>query len=264
MIIVKKKIITYLFIITLALYCNLSFAQNQIEVGVDEQLGSYLPMDLPFVTSNGDTVILGNIIDKPVLLAFVYYECPGICSPMLNELAWTVDKIQLEPGADFKVITLSFDHHETPAVAAKWKRNYLQSMKRKIDENDWTFLVGDSLNISQITKSAGFYFKPSDDGEFIHAGTLIAISPDGKITRYLFGTKYNPFDVKMAMIEAKAGKTSPTISKVLEFCYSYDPDGRTYTLNVTRIIGVVMLLGVGIFLTVLLFKKKSNKNTELS
>lgn len=260
----RKSTVTYFFIMYLGLFLNVPFAQKQIEVGIDEKLGNYLSMDTEFINSEGDTVILGKIIDKPVLLAFVYYECPGICSPLLNELAWTIDKIQLEPGADFKIITLSFDHRETVSVAAKWKKNYLHSMKRKIEPEDWVFLVGDSLNINKITQSAGFYFKPSDDGQFIHAGALIAIATDGKITRYIFGTQYNPFDVKMAMIEAKAGKTSPTISKVLEFCYSYDPEGRNYTLNVTRIIGTVMLLGVGISLSVLLFKKKRNQNTELS
>jgi len=238
--------------------CFTSLIAQQIEVGIDEKLGEYLPLDLEFVTSDGDSVRIGDVIDRPVLLSFVYYECPGICSPLLNEIAWTIDKIQLEPGADFKAVTLSFDHRETPNVASKWKRNYLQSMKRKINEDDWMFLVGDSSSIQKITKSAGFYFKSSDDGQFIHAGALIAISPDGKITRYIFGNTFNPFDVKMAMIEAKAGKTSPTISKVLQFCYSYDPEGRAYKLNITRIIGVTMLLGLGIFLSVLLFKKKRN------
>ncbi len=253
-----NNILTYCIVVTYVFYFTNLFAQNQIEVGIDEKLGNYLPLETKFVTSEGDTVKIGDLIDKPVLLSFIYYECPGICSPLLNELAWTIDKIQLKPGEDFKIIVLSFDHRETPEVAAKWKKNYFHSMKRKINAEDWIFLVGDSSNIKKITKSAGFYFKQSDDGQYIHAGALIAIAPDGKITRYIFGSTYNPFDVKMAMLEAKAGKTSPTISKVLQFCYSYDPEGRTYQLNVTRIIGVIMLFGVGIFLSVLLFKKNKN------
>ncbi len=258
------KIVFYLIIIGYSIHSNNITAQSTIEVGVEEKLGNQLPLDLQFVTSESDTITLQQLIDKPVLLAFVYYECPGICSPMLNELSWTIDKIQLEPGEDFKVITLSFDNRETPTIAAKWKKNYLQTLKRNFNDSDWIFLTGDSTNIKKLTEAAGFYYKKSQDDQYIHAGTILTISPEGKISRYLFGTSFNPFDVKMALIDAKAGKTNPTITKVLEFCFSYDPEGRQYTLNVTRIIGSIMLLGVGLFLVVLVFKKKkTNQNEEL-
>ncbi|MCL6098694.1 MAG: SCO family protein [Bacteroidetes bacterium] len=236
-------------------------AQEKIKVGIDEQLGHYLPMDLKFTESDGKVVSLKELITKPTILALVYYECPGLCNPMQSELAWTVDKLQLEPGTDFQVISLSFDNHETPAIAAKWKKNYLQTIKRKFDPADWTFLTGDSLSIKEVTDACGFYFRPADK-QYVHASTLIAISPDGKITRYLFGTQFNPFDMKMALLEAEAGKTSPTITKVLQFCFSYDPSGRRYTLNILRIIGSVSLLGVGIFLGVLTIKKKKKIKNE--
>ncbi|MHB8906058.1 MAG: SCO family protein [Melioribacteraceae bacterium] len=242
----------------LTLFLLISFslhAQKKIEVGIDEKLGNTLPLELQFQTSEGKTVALKDIITKPTLMALVYYECPGVCNPMQSELAWTIDKLQLEPGKDFQVISISFDHNETPAIAAKWKKNYLLTIKRKFDPNDWIFLTGDSLSIQKLTSACGFYFKPADK-QFVHAATLIAVSPQGKISRYLFGTDFNPFDVKMALLEAESGKTSPTISKVLTYCFSYDPKGRQYTLNVTRIVGVVMLLGIGIFLSLLLFKKK--------
>ena len=236
------------------------FAQKKIEVGIDEKLGNTLPMDLTFQTSEGKTVALKDIINKPTLIALVYYECPGVCNPMQNELAWTIDKLQLEPGKDFQVVSISFDFTETPEVAAKWKRNYLMTIKRKFDPSNWLFLTGDSLNVHKLTEACGFYFKPADK-QFVHAATLVTVSPQGKISRYLLGTDFNPFDVKMALLEAESGKTNPTIAKVLQFCFSYDPSGRQYTLNITRIIGTVMLLGVGIFLGVLVLKKKkTNKN----
>ena len=242
--------------LTLFLLISFSlFAQKKIEVGIDEKLGNTLPLELQFQTSEGKTVALKDIITKPTLIALVYYECPGVCNPMQSELAWTIDKLQLEPGKDFQVVSISFDHNETPAIAAKWKKNYLLTIKRKFDPNDWIFLTGDSLSIQKLTSACGFYFKPADK-QFVHAATLVAVSPQGKISRYLFGTDFNPFDIKMALLEAESGKTSPTISKVLTYCFSYDPKGRQYTLNVTRIVGVVMLLGIGIFLSLLLFKKK--------
>ncbi|MEW6195475.1 MAG: SCO family protein [Bacteroidota bacterium] len=256
----KVKVTFYLFVIIYIFHFNYTSAQSTINVGIDEKLGNQLPLDLNFTTSDSHSVKLKELIDKPVLLAFVYYECPGICSPMLNELSWTIDKIQLEPGEDFKVITLSFDDRETPAIAAKWKKNYFHTIKRQIDKSDWIFLTGDSSNIKKLTNAAGFYYKKSRDDQYIHAGAIVTISPEGKISRYLFGTSFNPFDVKMALIDAKAGKTNPTIAKVLEFCFSYDPEGRQYTLNITRIIGSVMLLCIGIFLGVLIIKKKKNKN----
>ncbi|MBI5731384.1 MAG: SCO family protein [Ignavibacteriales bacterium] len=239
------------------------FAQKKIEVGIDEKLGNTLPMDLTFQTSEGKTVALKDIINKPTLIALVYYECPGVCNPMQNELAWTIDKLQLEPGKDFQVVSISFDHKETPSVAAKWKKNYLLTIKRKFDPSNWLFLTGDSLNVHKLTDACGFYFKPADK-QFVHAATLVTVSPQGKISRYIFGTDFNPFDVKMALLEAESGKTNPTISKVLQFCFSYDPNGRQYTLNITRIVGIVMLLGVGIFLIVLLMKKKNIRTKELT
>ncbi|NJD21361.1 MAG: SCO family protein [Melioribacter sp.] len=244
-----------LYLIIIFLISSSLLAQKEIEVGIDEKLGHALPLELNFQTSEGNTVALKDIINKPTLLALVYYECPGLCNPMQNELAWTIDKLQLEPGKDFQVVSISFDHKETPAVAAKWKKNYLLTLKRKFDPNNWLFLTGDSLNIKKLTDACGFHFKPADK-QFVHAATLIAISPQGKITRYVFGTNFNPFDVKMALLEAESGKTSPTISKMLEFCFSYDPTGRQYTLNVTRIVGSIMLIGIGVFLSVLLLKKK--------
>ncbi len=252
-----KRFWLNIFIITIcAGSLAFNYAQKQIEVGIDEKLGAYLPMDAEFVTSEGDTVTLKQVIDKPVLLALVYYECPGICSPLLNDLSWAMDRIKLEPGMDFKIVSLSFDTMENPTISSKWKKNYLNAMKRKISEDDWIFLTGDSLNIHKVTSAAGYYFKPSADSEYIHPASTIAIAPDGKISRYIFGTQFNQFDLKMALIDAKAGKTNPTIAKVLEFCYSYDPEGRDYKLNVTRIVGTVMLFSVAIFAVVLIFKKK--------
>lgn len=258
---IRRSSITYFILINLFIPFNFIIAQNHVEVGIDEQLGAFLPDDAKFVTSENDTVQLKEIIDKPILLALVYYECPGICSPLLNELTWVIDKMDLEPGADYKIISLSFDYREKPKIAAKWKKNYLHSIKRKFDSNDWIFLTGDSLNIRKVTDAVGFYFKPSKDSQYIHPSTIIAISPQGKISRYIFGVTLNPFDVKMALIDAKSGKTNPTISKILEFCYSYDPEGRKYTLNITRIIGSLMLLSIGIFITILLLWNKRKKRS---
>lgn len=256
---IKRKII-YLIILSYLIYFKNIFSQSS-EVGIDEHLGQPLPLESEFFTSEGEKVKLKEIINSPVLLALIYYECPGLCNPMQSDVAWLIDKMDLIPGADYKIISLSFDWKEKPEIAARWKRNYLHSMKKKIDEKDWLFLTGDSLNITKLTKAVGFYFEKNKEGQFIHPSVLISISPEGKITRYILGPTFNPFDVKMALIEAKANKTSPTITKVLEFCYSYNPEGRKYALNITRIAGIIILMGTGIFFTTLLFRSRK-KRTE--
>lgn len=235
---------------------------DHIEVGIDEKLNNYLPKDAVFTTSDGKQVSINDIITKPTILSLVYYECPGICSPLLSELSHTIDKIDLVPGVDYNIVTLSFNDKENYIIAAKWKNTYLKGMNKKIDPNSWIFLTGDSLNIKKLTDAVGFYFKPYDK-DYVHAAALIAISPNRKITRYIFGTQYNQFDVKMALIEAKAGRSNPTITKVLEFCYSYNPSGRNYQLNITRIIGVIMLIGLAGFVAFVVLRKK-NKGENIN
>jgi len=249
-----KSILKVLILIPVVIFAQ----EKKPEVGIQEHLGKHLPIDLTFQNVNGKTVKFGDLLDKPVLLTFVYYGCPGICNPLLAEVVDVVNHIELEPGKDFKIITLSFNHREDSAKARIWANRHLGLIKRKFSENDWEFLTGDSLSIAKITDAAGFYFK-EEGKDFIHAGTIIAVSPEGKISRYLIGTSFNKFDVQMALIDAKSGKTNPTIAKLLQFCYSYDPEGRAYTLNITRIIGTVMLAFIGLFLTVLVFAKKKKK-----
>jgi protein SCO1/2 len=242
-----------LFLSAINIFAN----TDHIAVGIDEKLGDYIPKDAQFVNSDGDTVFLGDLLKKPTLLAMVYYECPGICAPLLTEMGWLLGKVELKPVDDYQIITISIDHTESHEIAHRWKQNYFDQMKTKIDPNAWTFLTGDSTNIYKVTDALGFYFKKEGE-EFAHPGALMAISPEGKISRYLLGIQFNPFDVKMALLDAESGKTNPTVAKVLQFCFSYDPEGRGYSLNVTRISGVIVFALLGLFLFgVVLRKKKS-------
>lgn len=235
--------------------------EDRLEVGIEHEkkLGTFIPMELEFVDSEGYKKTLGHLIDKPTVLALVYYHCPGICSPLLNSLGEVIDKASITPGKDYKVITISFDPRENHEVAKKWKTNYLSAMNRPISQNDWIFMTGDSANIAKITDAVGFRYKPDGEGDFVHAGTLIMIAPDGKITRYLLGTEYSPFDFKLAITEASKGVAAPPISKVLAYCFSYDPEGRTYVFNFNKVAGTIIFLGVGIFFIVLLVKGRSKK-----
>ena len=251
------------FIVWFALFLFVVFKGMGQEVnppiGIVEKLGQYIPMDVELYDESGNLVQLKSIINKPTIVTFVYYKCPGICSPLLTEVAKIVDKMDLELGKDYQILTLSFDHNERPELAQEKKDNYLTEIKKTVDPNGWRFLTGDSANIHKFTDAAGFYFTKSKK-DWIHAATLIAISPQGKVTRYLYGIHQLPLDVKLAVMEASEGKTSPTISKILNFCYAYDPEGKHYTFNVVRISGVVIVGLVAVFMFVFVVRPK--KKTE--
>ncbi len=248
-------------LLVLALVTSVSMAQQTTPpVGIVEKLGQTIPLDGEFYDESGHLVPIKNLVNKPTIFTFVYYRCPGICSPLLTEVSKIVEKMDLELGKDYQILTVGFDHREKPELAAQKKENYLSSINRPVDPNGWRFLTGDSVNIHRITDGAGFYFMRTGN-DYVHAGALIIVSPKGTITRYINGIQYLPFDVKMAVIEASNGKVRPTIAKVLQFCYSYDPEARTYTFNVVRVAGVVIMGLVGIFVLVFIVKPKK-KQTE--
>jgi protein SCO1/2 len=250
-----KKIFVLLF--TLSLFVIFKAVGQEVKppIGIVEKLGQSIPMDIELYDESGNLVQLKSIINKPTIITFVYYECPGICSPLLTEITKIVDKMDLELGKDYQILTLSFDHTERPELAHEKKDNYLTEIKKTVDPNGWRFFTGDSLNIHRFTDAAGFYFQRSGR-DWIHAATLIAISPQGKVTRYLYGIHQLPLDVKLAVIEASEGKTGTTISKVLNFCYAYDPEGKHYTFNIVRISGLVIVGSIAVFMFVFIVKPK--------
>lgn len=252
------KIIFLIFFIPIILT-----AEKNPEVGIVEKLGQKIPLDLSFTNSEGKQVKLSEIIQKPTILSFVYFHCPGICSPLTIGLSEVVDKSDLQPGKDYQLITISMDPGETADKAKTWRENHIGGLDKKIPYESWQFLVGDTQSVKKITDAIGFYYKYDGKKDFIHAGAIYAIAPDGKIIRYLFGTEFKPFDFKMAVLEAGKGTPMPTVNKLLEFCYSYDPEGRGYVFNFTKVIGTAMLLVLGIFFAFLVISsRKRNKKGE--
>lgn len=263
----KSKTFIVLLLILLTGAVRLSASQNDADI--EEHLGTKLSLDLKFVDSDGDTVMLKDIINKPTILDFVYYECPGICSPLMTEVAHTADVSDLKPGTDYQILSVSMDETETPQIAFKKKQTFLSLIESKpFPDSAWRFLTGDSLNIDKLTREAGFMFKRTGRN-FIHAGVLIFVSPQGEICRYLYpgysqtrGFGILPFDFKMAVMEAAQGKKTPVIGKVLQFCFSYDPQGKTYVFNILRIFGAGIILGVVIFVVIIKVKPKKDKRNK--
>jgi len=234
-------------------------AQNdpEVEIGIVEKLDQYVPLDAMLVDENGDTVILGDLLDKPTILNFVYFRCPGICSPLMDGLADAMDATDLVLGKDYQALTISFDHREKTDLAIRKKNNYLNLMKKKEQaRTGWRFFTSDSVNIKKLTDATGFRFQPTGN-DFIHAATLIILDPEGKITRYMNGIYFLPFELKMSILDAAAGKSGPTINRVLQYCYSYDPEGQKYVMNITKVAGtLIIFIGLVLFLVLIFFRRK--------
>lgn len=229
------------------------------EVGVDEHLGEIVPLELEFLDEDGVPTKLGDLIDKPTILSLVYFRCPSICTPLLSGLADVVDRIDLEPGEDYQILTISFDVRETPDLAKRKQANFLKAVQREISPEAWRFMSGDSASVAAVTDAVGFRYIPQGK-DFMHPGVIMVLSPGGKISRYLYGITFLPFDVKLALMEASEGKVSPTIRRVLLYCFSYDPEGQTYVFNLLKVVGtLITVMAVGFVAYLLISSKRSRK-----
>ena len=225
------------------------------EIGIDEKLGQTIDLDVALVDETGKKVVLRDLIDKPTVLSLVYFRCAGICSPLLNGVVDVLRKTDLEPGKAFQVITVSFDDRDGPELAAAKKANYLKQLKVTFPEGAWRFLTGDAASTRRLADSVGFRYRREGE-DFIHPASIFVLSPHGKIARYMYGITYLPFDLKMAVVEASEERTGPTINKLLKFCYSYDPRGQRYSLNITRVAGGFTLLLLVVFVIALKVRGK--------
>ena len=249
--------IKIVFSIIILLGIQSIFAQDgvipQAVIGVDEKLGDNLPEGIRLIDEQGDTTLLEDYIDKPTILTLVYYRCPGICTPLMEGVSVAIDRTDLELGEDYQVLTISFDPTETTELAVNKKRNHLTLMTSDKAQEHWKFFTSDSSSIIRLTDAVGFRYKRTGN-DYIHSATLVVVSPQGKITRYLNGTYFLPFEVKMAVLEASEGKVGPTINKILQYCYSYDPTGQTYVLNITKVAGILIVFFSVLLLMILSIK----------
>ncbi len=232
------------------------------EIGIVEHLGEYAPLDLYFVDSQGDSILLKDYVNKPTVVSLVYFNCPGICSPLLGGMVDVMDRMDLKPGVDYRALTISFDPSDKPDLASQKKRNYFKSFHHgPFPEEEWKWVTGDSATIHKFTDAVGFKYK-REGKDFIHAGALIVLASDGKISRYLRGIEFQPFNLKMAITEASQGRVGPTISKVLLYCFSYDPQGKRYVFNFMKVFGTVFLVFLGGFVLFLTYQTKYRRKKE--
>jgi protein SCO1/2 len=227
------------------------------EIGFDQNLDRQVPLDIPFADEQGHLVRLGDYLGtRPVVLAFVYYDCPLLCTQVLNALASALDVISLQPGADFEVVTISFDPREKPAVAAAKKDLSLRRYRRPGAADAWHFLTGEQPAIKRATEAAGFRYV-WDEGlkQFAHPTGIIVLTPAGRVARYLFGIEYGPRDLRLAIVDASAGKVGSPVDSFLLYCYHYDPMTGRYGLAIMRtmrLAGAATVLALAVFVGVML------------
>jgi len=228
---------------------------QELKVGIVEHLDTIIPLNLTFNNEQNKPVQLKDLIDKPTILTLVYFDCPGICPQLLSGVSDAVEKLDLQLGKDFQIVTVSFNPEDTPDKAIERKQNFLGKHSKPF-ENEWHYLTGDSANIYALTNAVGYKFERAGNG-FIHPSCIMVVSPKGKITRYLYGLFFLPFDVKMALIESQKGLSRPTINRIYEYCFTYDPEGRRYTLQVTKISATIIIFLAVVLFLILVFR--SNK-----
>ncbi len=225
------------------------------QVSFEQRLNEQLPLDLPFKDESGRTVKLGDYFGrKPVVLTFVYYECPMLCTQVLNGLESSLRVINETVGKEFDIVTVSFDPKETPVLASGKKKAYLARYQRPAAEQGWHFLTGDQASIDALTKAAGFNYSWDEAShQFAHASGIVVVTPAGKVSRYFFGIDYSPRDVKFALIESSHGKIGTLAERLLLYCYHYDPARGNYgfvAMRAVRIGGGVTLLALAGFVLV--------------
>ena len=223
-------------------------------VGVDQKLGNAVPLDLEFRDENGSTVRLGQYFagGKPVVLALVYYRCPGLCTMTLNGMSAAFKPLKLSAGKEFEVVTVSIDPKETPRLASEKKAQYVKRYGREGAERGWHFLTGDEAAIKQLADAVGFryVYQPEID-QYAHAGAMMVLTPQGKLARYYYGIEYSARDLKLGLVEASENKIGTLADAVILLCYQYDPHSGKYSAAVMRIVqvgGVLTVAGLGAFL----------------
>lgn len=236
------------------------------EVGIDQKLNDQIPLDLKFRNEEGDTVELGSFFHKkPVIISLVYYNCPMLCTQVLNGMVQTFRTLKFTAGQEFDIITVSIDHAESPEMAADKKDTYVTEYARAGVDKGWHFLVGDSLSIKKLADAVGFYFVyDPPTKQFAHASGIMVATPQGKLARYLYGIEYGAKDLTFSLMEAAQEKIGSPVDKLLLLCYHYDPTTGKYGMVVANLLrggGALMILILGGYM---FFSFRRDKKKALS
>jgi len=232
------------------------------DVTFKQRLNEVLPLDAQFRDDAGRAVTLGQLFrGKPVLLAFVYYQCPMLCTQVMNGISSALKVMPFAAGQDFDVVLVSFDPRDTPAIAAEKKRAHLEYWSTERDAAAWHLLTGDEASIRRVTSAAGFTYQWDErTGQFAHVSGILVVTPEGRLSRYFYGVEYSPKELRLALVESGQGRIGSAIDELLLYCFHYDPESGRYGLvvmNLVRLGGVLTVLFMGGF--ILLMRRRESR-----
>jgi protein SCO1/2 len=227
------------------------------DIGVVEHLEAQVPLDITFRDEYGKDVKLGNYFqgNKPVLLTLVYFRCPMLCNLILNGVIESLQQMEMTPGKEFELVTISFDPLETHTLAQHKKQNYIKEYGKPEAASGWHFLTGRESNIRKVADAIGFKYKYNEKTEeFMHTSSIFILTPEGKVSRYLYGIVYHPQTLRLSLVEASQGKIGSPMDQLLLYCYHYDPSTGSYApvaMNIMRAGSMVVLITLAAFISVL-------------
>ncbi len=234
------------------------------KIGLDQNLNAQIPLDLSFTDEKGRTVAIGDFLgERPALLTLVYYECPMLCTQILNGLTRSLRVLSFDVGKEFDVITVSIDPDETPSLAAAKKAEYVKRYGRASADRGWHFLTGRKDQIERLAQAVGFRYQyDPETGLYLHASGIMVLTPEGKLARYFYGIDYAPKDVRLGLIEASQNKIGSAVDQLLLLCYQYDPSTGKYGLvimNSLRVAGGLTVVTMVGFIVLMLRRERREK-----
>jgi len=224
-------------------------------VDVEEHLGDLAPLEAQFTDASGKPVRLRDVLPRtrPVLLTLVYYNCPLLCNLVINEQIRTMRELGLELGKDYEAVTVSIDPKDTPAQSYERRRKHLQSMGLP-ETAPWHFLTGTEENIRQIADTVGFkYAYDTGTQQYVHPAVLMVLTPEGAISRYLYGTSFPAKDMKLALLEAAGGRVGTSFDRIVLTCFKYDTATRRYGFYIFGFLRIGALMVFGALATMLAY-----------
>ena len=264
----KLIIFTAILSITVFGQVVLEDAPQLRNIDVIEHLGEAIPLDIEFTNDQGELITLDKYFNKgkPVILVMAYYECPMLCTFVLNGLTDVASKLNFVPGNEYQIITVSIDPQETARLAGVKKQTHIEALNKPDADKGWDFLVGEEKSSKKLADALGFkYYYDKERDEYAHPAVVFVLTEQGVISRYLFGIDYQEKDLRFALMEASAGNIGDVFDKFLLFCFHYDPDEKGYVLfagNVMRIGGVITVLFLGIVLATLWRRDSNSKSAD--
>jgi protein SCO1/2 len=231
------------------------------QVRFDQNLNAQIPLDLPFHDETGRAVTLRDYFKtKPVMLALVYYECPMLCTVVLNGITRSLKMVPFTPGRDFEIVLVSINPRETPELARTKKATYISEYGRSGAESGWHFLTGEETSIKPLADAVGFHYAWDEElQQYAHAAGMMVATPEGRLARYYYGVEFIPQDVKFGLMEASQNRIGSPVDKVLLYCYHYDAATGKYTpwvMTSVRTAGAATVFGIGALIGLLLLRRE--------